>query len=291
MTRIAVSGYASLDHVVTLDGVPVPGRTTTILSRPRDSWPRLGGSPAYVAAALVRGGVEVASPVSWVGEDDAGQDFRRHLEARHIRTDGIATVAGARTPMSILAYEPQGGCLCLYHPAIPTEPGLTQAQRRVVAQADWLCVTIGPAGATREVLDALPAASGLCWVVKDDPRSMPPDLAASLAARADLICCSAAEAAFVRAAFRAAGTVRAGAIVIETRGGAGAEVTAQGETVFVPAENLPVTDPTGAGDTFAGGALAALAKGERDPVCIVRAGHEAAHALLSGRTATNNESA
>ena len=57
MTKIAITGYASLDHVAILNGAPEAGRTTTILRRPGDAWPRLGGSPAYVAAALVASGV------------------------------------------------------------------------------------------------------------------------------------------------------------------------------------------------------------------------------------------
>jgi ribokinase len=291
VTRIAITGYASLDHVVMLDGIPTPGRTTTILERPEEAWPRLGGSPSYVAAALAAGGVDAASPVSWVGEDEAGQDFRRHLEARNVLTDGIATVAGARTPMAILAYEPNGGCLCLYHPAIPKDLGLTLPQKQVIANADWLCITIGPSRATREALDALSPQGHLCWVVKDDPAAMPPDLAVQLAARADLICFSAAEAAFVDRAFAAADARPSGQMLIETRGGAGAQVTADGVMSFVASEPLAITDPTGAGDTFAGGALAALAGGETDPVAIVEAGHKAARTLLSGRVAKHNESA
>lgn len=290
MTRIAITGYASLDHVVMLDGIPAPGRTTTIVDRPEEAWPRLGGSPAYVAAALAKGGVDAASPVTWVGDDEAGLSFRRHLDACHVATDGIAAIPGARTPMAILAYEPGGGCLCLYHPAIPGDLCLTQAQRRVVEQADWLCVTIGPTRATREALAALSAEAKLCWVVKDDPRAMPPDLAAALAVRADLICCSAAEAAFVERALAGCDKRRDGQMLIETRGGEGAQVSAGGATVFVASEPLDITDPTGAGDTFAGGALAALAGGGTDPVAIVKAGHAAAHALLSQRTAQQQES-
>ncbi len=291
MTRIAVSGYASLDHVMTLDGIPTPGRTTTILSRPHDAWPRLGGSPSYVAAALAANGIDGAVPLTWVGNDEAGRDYSAGLAKLGVQTDGVAAVEGARTPMAILAYEPNGGCLCLYHPAAPSGLDLTTEHKRIIAGADWLCVTVGPTAATREAIALLPDASSLCWVVKDDPRAMTAELAAELAARADLICCSAAEAAFVQTAFEAAGTSRPNFILIETRGGAGAQVTANGVTVFVPSHSLSITDPTGAGDTFAGGALAALATGETDPVAIVQSGHKAAYALLSGRVDTKNESA
>jgi ribokinase len=52
MSGIGITGYASLDHVIVLDGDIRPGRTTTILSRPEKAWPRLGGGPAYVAQAV-----------------------------------------------------------------------------------------------------------------------------------------------------------------------------------------------------------------------------------------------
>ena len=40
MTKIVVIGYASIDHVVQLNGPPAPNRTTIIASRPARSWPQ-----------------------------------------------------------------------------------------------------------------------------------------------------------------------------------------------------------------------------------------------------------
>ncbi|MGO4840766.1 PfkB family carbohydrate kinase, partial [Rhizobiaceae sp. 2RAB30] len=140
---IAITGYASLDHVAMLDGTPRAGRTTTILDRPENAWPRLGGGPAYVAAALVANGVAKAHPVSWIGDDEAGETYRRQLALGRIPDDGLAIVAGARTPVSILAYEPDGGCICLYDPGMPKGLTLTEAQRDLVGRADWVCVMIG----------------------------------------------------------------------------------------------------------------------------------------------------
>jgi len=103
---IVVTGYASLDCAVRLDSVPQPDRTATILSRAAE-WPRLGGSPAYVAAALVAGGARDAAPVSWVGDDAEGLRYRVGLEALGVRAEGIGVRPG-RTPLCILAYEPDG---------------------------------------------------------------------------------------------------------------------------------------------------------------------------------------
>ena len=85
---IVVTGYASLDYAVRLDSPPQPDRTATILSRARE-WPRLGGSPAYVAAALVAAGARDAAPVSWVGDDAEGAALSRRRSQRSASDGGI----------------------------------------------------------------------------------------------------------------------------------------------------------------------------------------------------------
>jgi ribokinase len=288
---IAIIGYASLDHVAMLDSVPRPGRTSTILARPERAWPRLGGSPAYVAAALAAAGLGDVHPVSWIGDDEAGDAYLRQLRDVGIRVDAMARVPGARTPIAILAYDPGGGCACLFDPGMSTDLTLTPAQHDVIASADWLCVTIGPTRATSAAFDALRPDARLAWVVKDDPRALPPDLAARLAARADLICHSRAERGFVEAALAAAPGARPDRILIETLGGEGAVATCGGRSLRVPTSAFDTSDPTGAGDTFAGGVIAALAQGEADIGSAVKAGHRAAAALLRGRQTSPNESA
>lgn len=286
---IVVTGYASLDHVAVLDGSPRPGRTTTILDRPENAWPRLGGAPAYVASALVANGIAEAYPVSWIGNDAGGQTYRSQLAERRIPAAGLAVIEGARTPVAVLAYEPDGGCLCLYDPGMPSGLTLTDAQKMLVARADWVCVTIGPPQATEAVLENLRPDTKLAWVVKHDPRALPTVLAQELARRADLICCSRAERTFVGEMLPA--EPRPGQIFIETQGGEGAALTRDGMTSFVPATPIAVADPTGAGDTFAGGVLAALAGGATDPEAILQAGHRTATALLGGRRTIEMESA
>jgi ribokinase len=291
VTKVVITGYASLDHVAMLDGVPQPGQTTTILQRPVDAWPRLGGSPAYVAAALVDNGVVSAFPVSWVGNDEDGTAYREQLSKRRIAHLGVEAVAGALTPIAILAYEPTGGCICLYHPGMPKDLTLSVSQRKLVAEADWLCVTIGPPKATEAALDALAPTAGLAWVVKHDPRSQPPQLAARLAANANLICFSQAERGFVDEALAASGGPAQKQLLIETRGRSGALVKGGGSEHFVAAAPVATDDPTGAGDSFAGGVLAALVNDEANLIAIVEAGHRAARRLLEARGSNRPESA
>src|SRR4029079_8321675 len=118
-------------------------QTTRIVERP--AWPRLGGSPAYVAAALVAAGEGTATPVTWIGKTPAGKAFLAGLREAGVSSEGVAVNSEGRTPVSVLAYQPDGGCICLYDPGLDERPTLTATQWRLVAEAEWVCVTVGPA--------------------------------------------------------------------------------------------------------------------------------------------------
>jgi len=276
--RVAVVGYASLDYVVRLDSAPAPDRTSTILSRAAQ-WPRLGGSPAYVAEALVAGGGAEAIPISWVGDDREGERYRASLAERGVSVSGVGVRPG-RTPICILAYEPDGGCHCLYDPGLRTAAELDEGQRALIAAAEAVCITVGPARATREALALAQASSPVAWVVKADPRAVPDDLAAALAARADAIIFSRGEAEFVDLAGGQA--LARPCVRIETRGASEVAIRQNGGIHVVPVEAVETDDPTGAGDTFAGGFLAAWLS-SADPHVAAKAGAAAARAMLVGR--------
>jgi ribokinase len=277
---IVVTGYASLDYAMRLEAPPQADRTVTILSRPVQ-WPRLGGSPAYVAAALVAAGATEAAPVSWVSDDAEGAMYRDGLEALGVRTDGIAISPG-RTPICVLAYEPDGRCHCLYDPGRTASAGLDERQRVLVKGAEAICVTVGPTKATWETLRHAPAGATLVWAMKADPHAVPPDLAAALAARADVVVFSRGEAEFAAQAFAAANEPARRQLRIETRGREGVVWTLNGARRIAAVDPVDVEDSTGAGDTFVGGFLAAWMKG--DPETAIEAGARAARALLLSRT-------
>ena len=277
--RVAVVGYASLDYVVRLDSAPRPDCTSTILSRSVE-WPRLGGSPAYVAAALVAGGVRDTIPVSWVGDDRESERYRASLANIGVDVRGVGGRPG-RTPVCILAYQPDGGCHCLYDPGLCHEPELDECQRALIAAADALCITVGPAGVTREALALARTDASVAWVVKVDPRAVPRDLTEALATRADFVIFSQGEAAFVEEAFGGVNAVRR-PIVVETRGRKEVALKYEGEIDVVPIDPVETDDPTGAGDTFAGGFLAARLTGT-DLGAALRSGVEAARNMLAQR--------
>jgi ribokinase len=182
----------------------------------------------------------------------------------------------------VLAYQPDGGCICLYHPGLDERMTLTAAQWRLVAEAEWVCVTVGPPSVADEVLAMVRDRTRLVWVVKADPKAFPARLAARLAARADVISASRSEAAFVAESIAAAPSRRE-QMRIETRGSEGASVAWRGRSFDIPATPAAASDPTGAGDTFVGGVIAALIRAPDDPPAAVRAGVAAAERLLRSR--------
>jgi ribokinase len=290
MSGIVISGYASLDHVIVLDGDVRPGRTTTIISRPEKAWPRLGGGPAYVAQAVSSSYAGLVAPISWIGADMPGQTYLSQLSEKGISIAGMARIEGARTPVAVLAYDPNGDCACLYDPGLPPDIGLTDEQRKLIRDAEWIGITIGPQVVTGELLRLIRNDQKLAWIVKNDPRAITPEQTATLASRADLIFCNGRERAFLESARNGNAAPRAGQILVETQGRRGAVFLRGGESRFVPAEPLDVTDPTGAGDTFAGGVIAAIMNGETDLDAVGLAGNASARALLLERKSEESES-
>ena len=196
--------------------------------------------------------------------------------------DGIGLRPG-RTPICILAYHPDGGCHCFYDPSLSGPLTLDASQEALVARAAWVCLTIGPPEATKQALAASSSGAKIVWAVKADPRSMPPELAAMIAARADIVAFSRGEASFVADALAACGAPARPRLLVETRGSDGISLRADGSEEIVGVEALEADDTTGAGDTFLGGFLANLMTTPEQPSEAVRAGAKAAREMLTAR--------
>jgi ribokinase len=291
MTKIVVIGYASIDHVVQLNGPPAPNRTTIITSRPAKSWPQLGGSPPYIVGAMLRAGLKSAAIITWVGKDEQGSWYIQAMEEAGLPTEGVARTLPGRSPVCIMAYDPTGASYCLYEAGNSRGITLDAGQLEVIHSADWICLCAQPQTASRSALARLKPDQKLIWAVKGDPDAFPPDLRRDLAERADLIVHSRGERPFVEPALVEAGAGRPGRIIVETRGPEGAQITVGGKTTSVPTEKIAVADPTGAGDTFLGGLIASLVQKPDDPVAAIHAGETAARTMLSERALQSAEGA
>ena len=267
MVRVAVAGFATIDYVVRVEG-DFTGRGTRLMREA--AWPRAGGAALYASAALAKTGV-AAAPLTWIGDDADGLAY----QAACVSLDGVAVMPGAPSTRCLLIYNADGSYGCLLRPG-PT--ALTEAQLRLAADAEWLVIAAGPPEITARLLDL--EDPRLAWIAKDDPACFPPNLVARLTARAEVVFCNAGERAWLEASRE--GAAPADQVLFETRGADGVHVEAAGEALDLPVTPLQAEDATGAGDTFAGAALAALIAGA-PPRMAAEAGIGAAGALLAAR--------
>jgi ribokinase len=272
MTRLAVTGYASLDYVMQLDGMVAPDQTTT--GRRSDAaWPRVGGCPSYIAKAVARVGGAV-DPVMWVGTDAMGRMLAEDLRTTCVGTDAVAMVDRARSPTALMVYQRDGSCAVLFDPGLAGAETLTDTQRAAITTASHLCISVGPPQLSAEILDLRAPHARLYWAVKNDPACFTPDIVARLRTEADVIFCSRAERELVGAT---------SAMVIQTLGPSGVQIDIGDRRVSLPVAAIDTPDTTGAGDTFAGGVIAAEMAGACAPEHAAEAGIAAAAAMLIDR--------
>jgi ribokinase len=267
MARVAVAGFATIDYVVQVEG-DFTGRGTRLMREA--AWPRAGGAALYASTALAKAGV-AAAPLTWIGDDADGVAYREACPS----LEGVAIMPDAPSTRCLLIYNADGTYGCLLRPG---PAALIDAQLRLAAEAEWLVIAAGPPGATARLLDL--EGPRLAWIAKDDPACFPAELVARLTGRAEVIFCNAGERAWLEAGRN--GPAPFDQLLFETRGAGGVHIEAAGETFESPVTPLTVDDATGAGDTFAGGALAALIH-DAPPRMAAKTGIAAAAALLAAR--------
>lgn len=270
-----VVGHASLDRALVVNRCPGPGMTAVVRASPMGARRRAGGV-AQTCFALAHRGLAVF-PVTGVGSDPLGDYYRNALGEAGCRLDGVVTV-GERSPTSNLLYADDGTTACLFDPGISTEWTLTDIQEELITAAELVVLMIGPAAVTKEALGLVRPEAMVGWVLKDDPASLAGDLPRRLSERADVVVLNHQEHHLLTGV-----RLKSSALIAETRGpdpiryGRG-EPT---EELDVPEIDMP-TDPTGSGDSFAGGLIAALAGGADDREAV-QAGLDRAVEMLETR--------
>jgi ribokinase len=274
---VVIAGFATMDYVVQVEG-DFAGRGTLLMRQGADeAWPRAGGAALYAGAALAAAGAR-AAPLTWIGDDADGVTYQQACRRAGLSPDGVAIQEGALTTRCLLIYNADGTYGCLLRPG-PTL--LTTDQLALVGRASWLVISAGPPRIAARLLDAVSPAARVAWIFKDDPACFPPDLAARLASRADAVFCNADERAWLEMSRSAPRPAMQ--ILFETRGANGVLIEDGPERFEQSVALVRVNDATGAGDTFAGAALAVLARGGSARAAAL-AGVEAAAALLASRT-------
>ncbi|MDH3616705.1 MAG: carbohydrate kinase family protein [Gammaproteobacteria bacterium] len=281
MKTAVTIGYASIDYPAVLDGYFKADHTVLIKQRPADAFPRPGGCPIYVARPLVTSTCQT-SMVTWVGVDDMAERFRSWAARDGIDIAGIATVDSGVTPMCFMIYQEDGSCCCCFDPGLLGQEKLDSTQIALISGADLLAVTVGPPDVGMQALELVADDAAVAWVAKNDPLSYPESLRAALGRRADYVFCNVHEREWIDNALD--GRERPDPLIIETNGSEPVKAEFRGEIEFVDVPTLCFNDASGAGDTLAGGCLAAIAGGETSPELIAAAGIAASTALLKTRS-------
>ena len=179
--------------------------------------------------------------------------------------------------MSVMVYQADGSCACLFDPAFAGREVLGVEQRKVIVAASHLCISVGPPQMLEPLLACRSENTRLYWVLKNDSHAFPDALSRRLAVEADVIFCSQSERPMI-------GAMSKGVVIVETRGTDGIHIETGAQRTTLPVDPVAVHDTTGAGDSFAGGFIAAEMAGNGDPVAAARTGAETARAMLLTRS-------
>lgn len=230
--KVACVGLATRDTVLAVpEQPPADGRvvaTELVVA---------GGGPAATAAVtLARLGVDVAF-FGAVGDDEAGSFVRDGLAAEGVDVSGLAVVAGARTPQSVVLVGAGGSRSIVHRPGDAELPA-------VEPDAEWVHVDHAGYGRARGRL----SVDGGNPIPGLDLRGVALYSPTEERLRADF---GDPEAA-----------LRAGAgTVVVTRGAGGSAAYTSDGTVEAPGVPCEPVSTLGAGDVFHGALLAFLVRG------------------------------
>ncbi len=281
--RVAVFGDLAVDVLVAPSAPPVAG--ADVAARIATSG---GGAGANTAAWLAARGVDVTL-VARVGADPAGRAAVAELEAAGVRA--AVTVDDAAPTATVVVLLGDGGERTMLSDR-GAAARLAPADLPPLDGVDHLHLSgyvLRDAGSRPAGLAALAAARAAGASTSVDPQTtgvLTPALLRGLG-RVDLLLPAAAELAALTGSTdpRSAAALldTAGAVVV-TDGAAGASWVARTGTWSAPAPAVRAVDPTGAGDAFDAGLLAAWLGGA-DPQEALAAGCAAGAEAVSRRGA------
>ena len=280
MTELVVTGYASMDYVVALNGFVQVDKTTLVSHRDSTAWLRLGGCVSYVSVAAALAGHRV-TPISWVGSDRDADAFRDGLNKLNISTAGIHRQSDSASPVAMLIYQADGSCSCLFDRAFSGTEILAPTQLDAIGRADHLCLTAGPGHLMDPILNARKPSAKLYWVLKNDVSCFTPQICERLSSEADVIFGNRAESHMID------GLTSQSTTIVTTNGTAGVDIYTGGLHIETKVNYVETNDPTGAGDTFAGGYIGALIGGGTTQKQAAKIAANSVSQLLMSRANSN----
>ncbi len=274
---VLIAGSANLDFVVQAPHIPAPGET--VLGHGFQTFP--GGKGANQAVACARAGGARTAMLLCLGDDAFAAPLKASLAGAGVERL-LAPAEGQATGLAFICVDAQG------ENAITVAPGANgmlraehlpplQHYSHLLLQLEIPIDTVaayaqaGRAQGVAVVLNAAPA------------QALPPSLLALL----DVLVVNEGELRAIAGSADPTADAMRGlgvATVIVTQGAQGSLTLHQGQLIETPSLQVPVVDTTGAGDTFCGVLVAALAQGLALPAALRRA-HAAAALACSRRGA------
>jgi ribokinase len=276
---IVVVGSLHFDIMVDAPDRPRKGETVTGFA-----WrPKFGGKGGNQAVAAAKAGAEVRMAGA-VGDDAFGRFLLDALEVGGVDASRVARLANAGSGMSVAISDAGGdygavivsGANLLADPVALAEPGLWQGARALILQNEMPeALNVSAAGAARAV--------GAMVCLNAAPYR---PLCRELAQAVDLVVVNAIEAEqltdlavtdLASAAAAAQALCRRFPSVVVTAGSEGVAGMVRGvDPITVPALPVTLVSTHGAGDTFVGALVAALATGQPFAECLASANAAAA---------------
>lgn len=270
---VVVIGQIARDLVLRTDGPPTADDSTTILQRKE----LLGGKGANQAVGLAQLGVPVAL-IAVAGDDDAGTAVLAQAQRDGIDVGGVARRGTTALLIDVVARPPERMLLEDVPESSLVQVADLDRSARLFDTADTVSIQLQQPATTALEAARRARRRGLRVVADGAPA---PHLQADLLAAVDVIRADATEASLI--AGSEIGTTKQASELADHLLTCGPELVAiavpevgdlvawEGGTELFEFADVDVVDPTGAGDAFVAGLIAAL----RDGAAPAEAGRRA----------------
>jgi ribokinase len=254
MHGVIVVGSANVDQVFSVERIPRPGET--VLSQGFAI--ARGGKGQNQAVAAARAGAATTF-IAAVGSDAFGEMTSDGLAEDGIDASRLRRGSSA-TGTALIAVDGGGENTIIVESGANSDlVDLNDEECAAITAASVLLLQLEvPLETVIAAADAARGSSTITVLNAAPIRDLPPELLASV----DVLVVNEHEAAHILRA-RAGALTDLVPVVVQTLGAAGAVLYRRGEPdVSVPAPTVAAVDATGAGDTFCGAFVAALAEGQ-----------------------------
>ncbi|HEY2697944.1 MAG TPA: ribokinase [Pseudonocardiaceae bacterium] len=258
--RVCVVGSLNIDVITHVNAHPTPGETV----RGQGLTRLPGGKGANQALAAARSGAKTRL-IGRIGDDEAGDAYRRGLSARHVDCSGVVVAPDTPTGTALIAVDEHGENTIIVVPGAneAMDEKAVEVEEHTIRSADVLVLQLEiPMPSVLRVAE-IAVECGIRLIVNPSPWMPLPE---QLLAAVDPLIVNEHEAAQL-------GSTAPESLCV-TLGSAGARWG--GATSTAP--KIDVVDTTGAGDAFAGALAAALAAGADRTEALQAATHAGATA-------------